>query len=424
MHELLCRIGLRFPNDAEERAFFQQFAAQYLAFIRFALALGGVLLVSFVLWDGLIDRRGAETTFWLRALWIAPVCWLCAAVLFVPAAQRFIEPIVLVGAVSTTAGIATVCAILSGGYNALAGAGLMLIVMFVFSLLPMRTPYYLLFCLLTLACYFAGQSSAHGILPGMPLINLLMIGMALFIGGVSVVWREWSARAQFRQRQEIVRQHDRIEELLHSMLPADIVRRIQAGETHIADLHKEVSIVFSDLVGFTEFSRQVSATRLVEVLNLLFSRYDGAAERFGMHKIKTIGDAYMAVGGVVARSSAEEAAIAAAEFAFEIRRITEQLAVELALPLHARVGLHVGPVVAGVIGTSRPAFDCWGESVNLASRLEDSAEPGDVMISESAWQLLRHSYATEVLEQKKLKGIGAIKVFLLRSGTELKLRRA
>jgi adenylate cyclase len=421
---LLHRIGLGFPDPVEEQAFFQDFGTRYLAFIRFALVLGGALLVAFVIWDRMIDPVGARTTLWIRVLWLAPACWLCALLLSFRAGQRYIEPILIFGSFSTVAGIAAVCAILAGGYNLLAGAGLMLIVMFCFSLLPMRTPYYLLFCALTLLAYFVGQAFADSYLPGMPFINLLMITTALFIGGVSIVWREWNARAQFRAQQEIGRQHRRIEELLHSMLPADIVRRIQAGETRIADLHNEVSIVFSDLVGFTELSRRISPTRLVEILNLLFSEFDKAAESYGMHKIKTIGDSYMAVGGVVSSADADTAAANAAEFAFEMLRVTRRLTSELGLALDLRVGLHVGPVVAGVIGTSRPAFDCWGEAVNLASRLESAAGPGAVLISEPAWHLLKGRYHTEVLEQVTLKGIGTTKVFVLNSGTQLRLKSA
>jgi adenylate cyclase len=423
MHRLLCRIGLGFPDPAEEQAFFREFGTRYLAFIRFALVMGGTLLAVFVLWDRMIDPVGAETTFWIRVLWLAPVCYLCSIALSFRVMHPYIEPIVLAGAISTVTGIAALCAVLAGGYNVIAGAGIILIILFVYSLLPMRTPYYLAFCAATLVAYFIGQSFAS-YRPGMPYINLLMIVTTLFVGGVTIVWREWNARAEFRARQEIDRSHQRVEELLHSMLPADIVRRIQSGETRIADLHDEVSIVFSDLVGFTELSRRINATKLVEILNLLFSEFDHAAVQFGMHKIKTIGDAYMAVGGVVSSADAATAARNAAEFAFEMLRVTRRLSNELGLSLDLRVGLHVGPVVAGVIGTSRPAFDCWGEAVNLASRLEHAAGPGAVLISESAWRLLRGSYHTEVLEQITLKGIGATKVFVLNSGTMLRLKSA
>jgi class 3 adenylate cyclase len=229
------------------------------------------------------------------------------------------------------------------------------------------------------------------------------------MGGVAVVTRELGARREFRAR-------NRVEELLHSMLPADIVARIQSGETHIADLHSEVSIVFSDLVGFTELSRRMGASELVRVLNRLFSEFDRAAEQHGMHKIKTIGDAYMAVGGVVGSDGDKSPALCAADFACSLHTIAERLSEELGIALRVRVGLHVGPVVAGVIGTSRPAFDCWGEAVNLASRLETASRPGAVLMSDSAYQLLRDDFPIEEQDKVQLKGIGEAKVYLLRAG--------
>ena len=412
MRQLLSRIGLSCPDPDDERAFFDAFGTQYLAFVRLVLFLGGALLIVFVEWDRIIDPVGSQTTFWIRTLFMAPVVWLCAGILFWRRTHPFIEPITVVAASLTTAGVAAVCAILDGGYDVVVGGGDGLIILFVVALLPMRTPAYLTFCAATFASYFIGQAFTT-YQPGMPLVNLLMIGTSLFLGGVSVVSREWNARARFKAQQEIDRSHRRIEELLHSMLPSDIVRRMQAGETQIADLHREVSIVFSDLVGFTELSRSMSATQLVDVLNRLFSEFDYAADAYGMHKIKTIGDAYMAVGGVVSAAAPVDAACRAAEFAFAMQRATRKLSAEIGLPLDVRVGLHVGPVVAGVIGTSRPAFDCWGESVNLASRLESSAGPGAVQISESAYRLLRDNYDTEVRDGVTLKGIGMTKVYLL-----------
>jgi class 3 adenylate cyclase len=152
---------------------------------------------------------------------------------------------------------------------------------------------------------------------------------------------------------------------------------------------------------------------VVDLLNRLFSEFDRAADKHGMQKIKTIGDAYMAVGGLVDHIPSRHAARCAADFAFDMHRVAAALSLELGVTLRVRVGLHVGPVVAGVIGTSRPAFDCWGDTVNLASRLEHAASPGSVLISESAYRILRDYYRVEIQEDIQLKGIGLAKVYLL-----------
>jgi class 3 adenylate cyclase len=197
------------------------------------------------------------------------------------------------------------------------------------------------------------------------------------------------------------------------MMPHEIVARIQAGESTIADIHGEVSIVFADLVGFTALSRQLSASTLVDLLNRVFSRFDAAAGRLGIEKIKTIGDAYMAVGGLSFGDDTQGHAERMAEFALTMRDITVDIAAETELPVAIRIGLHVGPVVAGVIGVKKPAFDCWGEAVNMASRLEHASGPGAVLISESAYERLRRSFRVEAAPAVDLKGIGLSKVYLL-----------
>ena len=196
-------------------------------------------------------------------------------------------------------------------------------------------------------------------------------------------------------------------------MPREIVARIQAGESTIADIHGEVSIVFADLVGFTALSRQLSASTLVGMLNTVFSRFDAAAGRLGIEKIKTIGDAYMAVGGLSYGDTAQGHAVRMAEFALAMRDITAELAAEMELPVAVRIGLHIGPVVAGVIGVKKPAFDCWGEAVNMASRLEHASGPGAVLISESAFDRLRGHFRVESAPAVDLKCIGLSKVYLL-----------
>jgi class 3 adenylate cyclase len=411
--QLLCRLGLAFADPVEEREFFAGYVRRNLVFARFMLFLGSGLFIMFVAWDRILDPVGAEHTLWIRVALLAPAISFAGAILYWKAAQRVIEPIVTAAGIVATGCLAAVCAILHGGIGVAAG-GINLVVLFVFAILPMRTLWYVGFCVATTISYFIGQSLAQPFAPGMPYINVLMLGTAMLLGGCALVAREKDAREQFRLNRDLSISNHRISELLHSMLPADIVRRIQSGESQIADLHKAVSIVFSDLVGFTELSSNISASRLVELLNRLFSEFDRLADKHGMHKIKTIGDAYMAVGGLLADVPADQAARAAASFALDMHKVAADLSREVGLPVQIRVGVHVGAVVAGVIGTSRPAFDCWGEAVNLASRLESAALPGAVMVSERAYYMLRNHYDVVMHDEVDLKGIGRSRIYTLR----------
>lgn len=411
MRALLFKLNLTFADPADEHAFREQFATRYLAIARVFLVLAAIITITFTFWDRMIDAEGARTTVWIRVGLAASLLIVAVALHWRWAKVQF-EPIMVIAAVTNAAAGAAICAILVGGFDVVA-AGLMLVIMFVYSLFRLRAPAYLLFALLTFVSYLIALQFARGYAPFMPSMNALLIGTGLFIGAVSVIARELSARSEFQAEREIARSHERIEELLHSMLPAEIVARMQGGENLIADVHGEVSIVFSDLVGFTQLSQQVDAPRLVAILNRLFSAFDEAAELHHMHKIKTIGDAYMAVGGFGWSANERSAAHNAAGFSLAMLTIVERLSAELEVPLKVRVGIHVGPVVAGVIGTSRPAFDCWGQSVNIASRLESAAAPGAILLSEPAWFALRDHYTTEVHEHVQLKGIGKVKVYLL-----------
>ena len=173
-----------------------------------------------------------------------------------------------------------------------------------------------------------------------------------------------------------------------------------------------MAIVFIDLVGFTALSRRLGAKHLVEMLDDLFSGFDAEIGSRSMERIKTIGDAYMAVSGLT-NSDGPAMALDAADFALASRKIVSDYADQSGLPIAARIGLHVGPVVAGVIGRRKPAFDCWGEAVNLASRLEHAASPGCIMISEAAYWRLKDRFELAVFDDLDLKGIGPTTAYLL-----------
>ena len=414
---LLVQAGVRFADPAEEAAFVGEVASRYRLFAGVALLLGAAIFYMFHLWDPIIDPVHAAEAWRIRVYWVCPLVFLSGVLLFLPWSSRFYEPIATFGAVVGGIGMSVICGTLDRGID-YGAAGILLVMFFVFSMIPLRIVYFLIFCAGIGGSFWAAHIVSGNYSPGMPFVNVLLVGTGIFLGILSATWRERQARQQFHTLKELAKSHLRIEELLHSMLPATIVTRMQNGETMIADEHGEVSIVFSDLVGFTDLSRRVSATELITILNGLFSRFDAAAERHGMHKIKTIGDAYMAVGGITPDHPFETHCERAAEFAFSMQEAVAEVAAELDVKLDIRIGLHIGPVVAGVIGKSRPAFDCWGESVNLASRLESSALPGGVQISESAFRSLRHLYPIEVHRQIDLKGIGLTTVYLLRPRAE------
>jgi class 3 adenylate cyclase len=207
--------------------------------------------------------------------------------------------------------------------------------------------------------------------------------------------------------------HRENERLLLAILPPSVAERLRAGETTIADSFEDLAVLFADLVGFTALSSSVSAAEVVRVLNTVFSAFDEIAERHGLEKIKTIGDAYMAVGGLAAESGVADPAVAVGEAALELVAATEEIGARLGYDLSLRVGVHAGPSVAGVIGTKKFIYDVWGDAVNRASRMESHGVPGRVQVSEETRERLSSSFELEPRGAVDVKGLGPVTTYFL-----------
>jgi adenylate cyclase len=200
------------------------------------------------------------------------------------------------------------------------------------------------------------------------------------------------------------------ERLLLNVLPAPIAEQLKRQSGIIAQGFDDVSVLFADIVGFTPLSAQLSPPALIEMLNQLFSSFDHLADRHGLEKIKTIGDAYMVAGGLPETRPDHLQAMAA--FALDMRAAPRDLAGAQA-ELNLRIGMHVGNVVAGVIGTRKFSYDIWGDTVNTASRLESHGVPGKIHVSEAAYLRLHDTFAFEPRGTIELKGKGPIDTYFL-----------
>ena len=207
------------------------------------------------------------------------------------------------------------------------------------------------------------------------------------------------------------KEHGRSEALLANILPPEVSARLKRGEEPIADSHAQVTVLFADIVGFTERSARMSPERLIDLLNRAFTRFDHLVERYGLEKIKTIGDAYMVVGG--APQAREDHADAVARLAIDMIKVSEEISQEIGEPFAVRVGINSGPVVAGVIGERKLAYDLWGDVVNTASRMESHGEPGRVQITAATRDLLNGAFSFEPREAVEIKGKGVMTTYYL-----------
>jgi class 3 adenylate cyclase len=230
---------------------------------------------------------------------------------------------------------------------------------------------------------------------------------ALNVTGVSLV--------TYGMLQYAVRARDaayaRSEALLLNVLPRSIAMRLKQSPDVIADAHDDVTVLFADIADFTSFAERTEAARVVEVLNEVFTAFDALADRHGVEKIKTIGDAYMVAAGLP--TARRDHAQAMAEMALEMQETVSAICARLRLDLAIRIGMESGPVIAGVIGRHKFIYDLWGDTVNTASRLESHGLPRRIQVGETAHGLLCDRYSFEDRGEIDLKGKGFRRAYFL-----------
>jgi class 3 adenylate cyclase len=224
----------------------------------------------------------------------------------------------------------------------------------------------------------------------------------------------------FVQRTTIARQHTELEKahrwveeerarserVLYAVLPPRIAERLRQGESPIADLHAELTIVFADLTGFTHLAAELPPTETVEILNELFSCFDEIMARYQLEKIKTVGDAYLAVRGLDMPNAQD--VVAAVDAGLAVQSAVRAVARRRHRALSLRVGIARGVAMAGVLGRERLQYDLWGDSVNMASRLETAAAPGEILIPDELSPLLIGSHELGPVKVRELKGKGEV----------------
>jgi len=288
------------------------------------------------------------------------------------------------------------------------------------TLIPVRWPLHLLSQAAVLGYYYGVN-----MLLGLPLSNdtlewnlrqTLYILWFCGISTLSVYFYERLQWKQFTTRQALNTEKDRSEALLLNILPFAIAEKLKRESGTIADSFAEATVLFADIVGFTQMSSSMPPRDVVDLLNCIFSVFDQLADKHKLEKIKTIGDAYMVVGGIPDVSQHHVEAIA--EMALDMRQAIATLGQQQQQPLSIRIGINTGPVVAGVIGRKRFVYDLWGDAVNIASRMESQGEPGGIQVTEAVWLRLRHRYVLEKRGLVNIKGKGDMCTYWLKGRSD------
>jgi len=249
------------------------------------------------------------------------------------------------------------------------------------------------------------------------LASLATVGIVVVIARLRKTSEELELRVLERtselqqSNQALAQEQEKSERLLLNILPPPIAEALKEGESNIADSFPEVTILFADIVNFTQLAERLPPASVVTILNEIFSAFDFLTELYDLEKIKTIGDAYMVAGGIpIARA---DHAIACAEMALSMREEITRIGHQFDELLDLRIGINTGPVVAGVIGTKKFIYDLWGDTVNTASRMESHGAPGKIQVTESTYQCLRDRYTLIPREPIYIKGKGLMQTYFL-----------
>jgi adenylate cyclase len=403
----LDRVRLRFRDPALESAFRADQFHHQLGNIRFAFLAGIMLWISW----GLLLRPYILALSELRLdrlmRWgvFIPMLVIGLVLTFTPVFGRIWEWVAVAIATATivswvyyTSNILTLPA--EYGY-----VGVILITAFTYTLLRLRFVLVLLITMIGIGAYLPYAFASRYVAPVSGVLATLYLVSFGFLGGLAAHRMERFTRTLFLQSRLLDEERQRSDGLLLNILPRVVIDQLKATSgQRIAQSFDQVTVIFVDAVGSTHQAAHSSADEFAQALDGLFSRFDDIAERHGLEKVKTIGDAYMAVAG--APAAIDDHAGAAAAMAVDVTRAAGSVRWPSGDRIVVHVGVASGPAVAGVIGRKKFAYDLWGDTVNVASRLEEQAEPGEVLVSEATAVHLGDRYEFGPTRILDLKGKG------------------
>lgn len=376
---------------------------------RVAALFAAVLFLSVGVWDELIDPGSLSRTMPWRVTTSLGFVALFLLVWRREWSLRATHVLLGVGFAIATIGLSLVVAEIDNGY--LAGVPGFIVALSAATVGPATHR-----ALLGIIAISTGLPIIAYWLTGAGSTEMLNLALWMSSGGgfVYVAWRvtDLARRRAFLAERALEAERDKVDALVRKMVPGSIADRLKAGEEAISDRHDDVTVLFADLVGFTRFAESQDPFTVVGLLNDLFSRFDMLVADHALEKIKTLGDGYMIVAG--APLPLADNAEAAVRCALAMCDALTDFASQKNLDWQLRVGINTGPIVAGVIGTDRFSYDVWGDTVNVASRLESTGAPGEVHLSKATAEHLDGKFVLEPLGALKLKNRDPVEAFRVR----------
>ena len=391
-------VTLAFPPDVE-RVFEKHHFEQSVIPVRIAVGFGIFLYSVFGILDLWIVPESVWAIWFIRFAIVVPVLTGLLVYTWFQAYERWMQAANTALIIAAGLGILAMIVVAERPGRDFYYAGLILVIMYGYTFARLR------FIVASGACWFivATYEVTATVLQPTPLAILLnntfFFVSANLIGMIAAYMLERYERRDFLQvrelgvqREAIARERERAEDLLYAILPKSVAQRLQQHE-QVADSFADVTVLFADISDFSSLAAQLPPARLVSLLNDIFSGFDALAEQHGLEKVKTIGDAYMVVAGLPIER--DDHAEAMAEFALRMRDEIGRYSVDGLDPINIRIGINTGPVIAGVIGRKKFIYDLWGDTVNIASRMESHGSPGQIQVTHSTYLRLKRSYDFE-----------------------------
>lgn len=406
-------IGLRFADKAAEEQFRGEFAQSVMPIVRGTLLTGVIIMLLLTMRDVQISGVYGTGPVLYRLFVYVPILIVGLGLSFADLPRKHQQIFSFVFAtlvILATLGYFTIAPSIEGKpiIQTFRSMSINLLILGVAGLFGLRF-HYAVFCgLLAIGVWFI--DSLTNALPGDQYLPTYIVfaGTLLLSSGVAY-WIERLHREQFAVRHALQEEKARHEQMLFASLPRHAAQRFTAGERPIADAYVDAVVAFADLVGFTDMTKRIGPMETVRVLDQVFTAFDEIMAARGLERVKTMGDGYLFIGGTDVQGGVEEAAGAALEMLTVVNRVAKDIEIPLAL----RVGMHSGPVIGGVVGKQRPTYDYWGDTLNIANRLEISGRAGWVHCSEAIFWRLEKEWRFEARGPVELDGYGKMQTYLL-----------
>lgn len=401
-------LSLRFDDPELESEFVADHRRDSRWQVRLAIAVAVIVYGAFAWLDVWMAPDLAGVFLTIRIL-VAAVFGLALAVTFAPVGLTTREVFICLGILAAAVGILRMMELATAVVAVRYFSGLLLVILAAHSMFRLRFQTAMLVSLLVVAAWTI-QTALRGETQWWEYLNGQFFLVAAVILGMFASYsiERFSRRAWLAQRDAEV-EHEKSERVLFNVLPEPIAQRLKEGEGPIAEAFPEATIVFVDLVDFTNLSSSLDPRRLVGLLNRLFTEFDRIAEAHGIEKIGTSGDSYMAVAGVPVPVDDHAERIAEAALAIRDRIATREGDIDV----QVRIGIATGPVVAGVIGEKKLYYDLWGNPVTIASRMQAHGLPGEIQVTEAVRDALEGRYVFEERGVIDVKGVGEMRTWLL-----------